>query len=161
MLETNALDTHLEADASAPLANAADAPTESAQAVWCGARWVAFPYGWSRKAVEQLPLSTVPGAPAWLAGAANVDGRIVPVIDLLAWALPGQAVDAGAKDTRLLVLHSDDGLASHSQGLVAAVKAAGGTRVQDVHVATDHGWSGKRLTLEALVINWLDGLAKP
>lgn len=131
MLETNALDTHLEADASAPLANAADAPTESAQAVWCGERWVAFPYGWSRKAVEQLPLSTVPGAPAWLAGAANVDGRIVPVIDLLAWALPGQAVDAGAKDTRLLVGgDGDDTVAVLFLGLPRLVRVVSETHLQ-------------------------------
>lgn len=42
--------------------------------------------------------------------------------------------------------------------LIAAVKAAGGTKVQGVHVATDHGWSDRRLTLQALVINWLAGL---
>jgi len=78
-------------------------PTERAQAVRCGSRWVAFPYGWARSAVEQLPVSRVPGAPAWLAGAANIEGRIVPVIDLLAWCRPGEAVDADAKGSRLLV----------------------------------------------------------
>ncbi len=76
---------------------------ERAQAVRCGSRWIAFPYGWARSAVEHVPLSRVPGAPTWLAGAANVEGRIVPVIDLLAWSLPGQALDAEAKGVRLLV----------------------------------------------------------
>ena len=78
-------------------------PTERAQAVRCGSRWVAFPYGWARSAVEQLPVSRVPGAPAWLAGAANIEGRIVPVIDLLAWCRPGESVDADAKGSRLLI----------------------------------------------------------
>ncbi len=66
------------------------------------------------------------------------------------------------KDVRMLVLHSDDGLDGHSKAMIAAIKAAGGTRVQDAHAATDHSWSDKRITLEALVINWLQALpAKP
>jgi chemotaxis signal transduction protein len=90
------------APADAPAAIAADS-AERAQAVRCGERWFAFPYGWARAAVEQVQLSAVPGAPAWLAGAANVEGRIVPVIDLLAWTTPGRLLDARAKDARLLV----------------------------------------------------------
>jgi chemotaxis signal transduction protein len=98
-------DAVLDADtAQRPAAEAPEpAAVERAQAVRCGERWVAFPYGWSRAAVEQVHLTAVPGAPPWLAGAANVEGRIVPVIDLLAWASPGRFVDAGAKDARLLV----------------------------------------------------------
>lgn len=66
------------------------------------------------------------------------------------------------KGVRLLVLHSDDGLDGHSKAMIAAIKAAGGTRVQDYHAATDHSWSDKRITLEALVVNWLGTLpAKP
>lgn len=52
------------------------------QGVRCGKLAVAFPYGWATQIVEQYELSPVPKAPAWLAGAANIDGRIVPVIDL-------------------------------------------------------------------------------
>jgi chemotaxis signal transduction protein len=93
-------------DFDLPLGDApvATAPTgQAAQAVRCGERWFAFPYGWARAAVEQVHLSAVPGAPAWLAGAANVEGRIVPVIDLVAWLTPGRFIDARAKDARLLV----------------------------------------------------------
>jgi chemotaxis signal transduction protein len=91
-------------DAPAVAAPAAAAPAgEAAQAVRCGDRWFAFPYGWARAAVEQVHLSAVPGAPPWLAGAANVEGRIVPVIDLMAWLTPGRFIDARAKDARLLV----------------------------------------------------------
>jgi twitching motility protein PilI len=84
------------------------APAERAQAVRCGDQWFAFPYGWARTAVEQAQLSAVPGAPRWLAGAANVEGRIVPVIDLMAWNTPGRFVDLHAKDVRLLVGGEDD-----------------------------------------------------
>jgi chemotaxis signal transduction protein len=90
-------------DAPALAATPAAETAERAQAVRCGDRWFAFPYGWARAAVEQVQLSAVPGAPAWLAGAANVEGRIVPVVDLVAWITPGRFVDARAKDARLLV----------------------------------------------------------
>lgn len=98
------LDLVLDDTTAAPaaLSTVADS-AERAQAVRCGERWFAFPYGWARAAVEQVQLSAVPGAPAWLAGAANVEGRIVPVIDLIAWITPGRFVDARAKDARLLV----------------------------------------------------------
>lgn len=75
-----------------------------AQAVRCGTRAVAWPHGVARAALDHVELSAVPNAPAWLAGAANIEGRIVPVIDLVAWCEPGQQTDVGARDTRLLVL---------------------------------------------------------
>ncbi|WP_298164387.1 alpha/beta fold hydrolase [Novosphingobium sp.] len=61
----------------------------------------------------------------------------------------------------LLVLTSDDGLAPDGDALVAAVRKAGGTRVQAAHVATDHGWSDHRIDLEARVIGFLEPLLAP
>lgn len=58
----------------------------------------------------------------------------------------------------LLVLTSDDGLAPHSDSLVAAIERLGGTRVTTVHAATDHSWSDKRVMLIATVLRWLDRL---
>ena len=58
----------------------------------------------------------------------------------------------------LLVLTSDDGLASHSDSLVAAVKRLGGTRVSTAHVATDHSWSDRRVRLITAILRWLDRL---
>lgn len=77
---------------------------------------------------------------------------------LIAYGASWDRLGPGLKDTRLLVLHTDDGLAPDAERLIAAVKAAGGTKVQDLHVATDHGWSDHRVALQALVINWLAGL---
>ncbi|MFM5893680.1 MAG: alpha/beta hydrolase family protein [Novosphingobium sp.] len=57
-----------------------------------------------------------------------------------------------------LALTSDDGLAGHTDSLVAAVRKAGGTRITTVHAATDHSWSDHRIFLEAQVINWLNSL---
>lgn len=64
----------------------------------------------------------------------------------------------GLAKKSLLVLTSDDGLAPHSDALVAAVRGAGGKRVTVAHVATDHSWSDKRVLLQAQVIRWLQGL---
>jgi hypothetical protein len=58
----------------------------------------------------------------------------------------------------LLVLTSDDGLAPAADRLAAAVRAAPSGRVTQVHVATDHPWSGARIRLEQEVIAWLEAL---
>jgi pimeloyl-ACP methyl ester carboxylesterase len=58
----------------------------------------------------------------------------------------------------LLVLTSDDGLAPMADALVADLRTRGDTRVTAHHEATDHGWSGKRIALEAQVISWLQAL---
>lgn len=79
------------------------ATAERAQALRCGEVGIALPHGWSRAAVEQFELSAVPQAPAWLAGATNVDGQVVPVVDLLQWLDPTQVIDPSERDTRLLV----------------------------------------------------------
>jgi pimeloyl-ACP methyl ester carboxylesterase len=62
------------------------------------------------------------------------------------------------KNTPLLVLTSDDGLAPQSDALVARIREAGGTSVKTLHVATDHSWSDRRIRLQTEIINWLSGL---
>ncbi len=52
------------------------------QAVRCGSLNVAFPYGWASMIVDDFELAPVPRAPAWLVGAVNIEGTIVPVVDL-------------------------------------------------------------------------------
>ena len=70
-----------------------------------------------------------------------------------------QLADALAR-TPLLVLTSDDGLASHTDPLVAAVRAHGNRRLTTRHVATDHSWSDRRITLESAVLAWLAALPR-
>ncbi len=60
----------------------------------------------------------------------------------------------------LLVLTTNDGLAPQATALADSVRAHGGTRVQTVHVATDHGWSDRRIELQALVLRWLADLRR-
>ncbi|HUO79635.1 MAG TPA: alpha/beta fold hydrolase [Steroidobacteraceae bacterium] len=65
---------------------------------------------------------------------------------------------AGLAPLPLLALTSDDGLAAHTDALVAAIRAAGGTRVTSEHAATDHGWSDHRIALESTILRWLAAL---
>ena len=71
-------------------------------------------------------------------------------------ALAGTA--AGLIGHPLLVLSADDGLAPATDALVASLRARGDRRVTAVHVATDHGWSDRRIELQARVIRWLQSL---
>ncbi|WP_369025363.1 alpha/beta hydrolase family protein [Qipengyuania sp. RANM35] len=57
-----------------------------------------------------------------------------------------------------LVLSSDDDLAFMTDALVEAIRKSGGTKVTAIHEATDHSWSGKRITLQAHVLRWLQSM---
>jgi pimeloyl-ACP methyl ester carboxylesterase len=62
---------------------------------------------------------------------------------------------AGLSRMPMLVLTSNDGLGPHADSLVRRMRELGNTRVNSMHVATDHSWSDKRIALQAAVINWL------
>jgi chemotaxis signal transduction protein len=110
------------ADVAAPTA------AERAQAVHCGERWIAFAAGWARSAIDLPPLAAVPGAPSWLAGAANVEGQIVPVIDLAAWLAPERDAPAPGTALRLLVGgQGSDAVAVLFHGLPRLVRLRRGT----------------------------------
>jgi chemotaxis signal transduction protein len=74
---------------SATAAEQAPQQRDLFQAVYCGALAVAFPYGWASSIVEKFQVTAVPRAPAWLFGASNIEGRIVPVIDLSRYGVRG------------------------------------------------------------------------
>jgi acetyl esterase/lipase len=60
----------------------------------------------------------------------------------------------------LLALTANDGLAPDTDTLVKAIEAKGGHKVKAIHVATDHGWSDRRIFLESTVITWLATLGQ-
>ncbi len=64
---------------------------------------------------------------------------------------------AGAARKSVLVVSSDDGLSSLDDSFAAAIKASGGSPHQ-VHLATDHSYSDKRIALEKVVLDWLASL---
>ncbi len=106
---------------------AAAAPTERAQAIDCGGISVAVPFSWARSVVENFELSEVPSAPAWLAGAANVDGHIVAVVDLAAWAAPEHTPPAALSSRLLMGGEGDTMFALRFSGLPAMVRCAPAT----------------------------------
>lgn len=64
----------------------------------------------------------------------------------------------GLAKTRLLALTSDDGLAAHTDALVEAIRANGGSQITYGHVATDHSWSDHRIALANTIVTWLAAL---
>lgn len=72
-----------------------------------------------------------------------------------AWALVGQA--RGLHGRPVLVLTADDGLADAGVAFGKAVSAQGGT-VTDVHLATDHAYSGQRIALQTALLGWIEPL---
>lgn len=55
---------------------------KQAQGIVCGSWALAFSFDWARQIVEDFDISAIPKAPPWLLGAANIEGSIIPVVDL-------------------------------------------------------------------------------
>jgi chemotaxis signal transduction protein len=93
-----------------------------AQGIICGSWAVAFSYDWARQIVEEFELSAVPKAPSWLVGAANIEGSILPVVDLAIYFSPTTASLQLAPHQRLLIgglttAGADDAIALIFNGL--------------------------------------------
>jgi hypothetical protein len=71
------------------------------------------------------------------------------------WSLVAQA--GGLSKRPVLIVTSDDGLAPVNDALASAIQAAGGSQMSEVHIATDHSYSGTRIELEKTI---LAGLAQ-
>ena len=74
-----------------------------AQGIICGSWALAFSFDWSRQIVDRFELSAIPKAPAWLAGAVNVEGNVLPVVDLAQYFSPELANFGQPTQQRLLV----------------------------------------------------------
>ena len=72
------------------------------------------------------------------------------------WGLDKAA--PGLAKMPLLILTSNDGLASHTDPFVKQLRALGNNRVATDHRATDHSWSDKRIALAGTVVGWLERL---
>lgn len=98
-----------------------------AQGIICGHWALALSFDWARHIVERFELSAVPKSPHWLLGSANVDGTIVPVVDLgLYFGTSAGAAPAGLQ-RRLLVgglagQDSDEAMALVFTGLPQQLK---------------------------------------
>jgi uncharacterized protein len=80
--------------------------------------------------------------------------------DLIAHAAEWNIPDLGPKlaSRPMLVITSDDGLASGTDPLVASLRTLKDDRITTLHLPTDHVYSGQRIALETAVVNWLGQL---
>ncbi len=85
-----------------------------AQGILCGTWALALPFDWARQIVDDFQLSPVPKAPPWLLGATNVDGNILPVIDLGLYL--GLTSAASSQRQRLLIGGTVESSSSGSSG---------------------------------------------
>ncbi|WP_230473568.1 alpha/beta hydrolase family protein [Dyella choica] len=74
-----------------------------------------------------------------------------------AWAFQSK-VDA-FKRRPMLVVTSDDGLASDDEAFATELRKGGNNQVTSVHLATDHAFSDQRIELSHAVLQWLAPLA--
>lgn len=74
----------------------------TALGIQCASLRLAIPDGWTTMVVDEFETAHVPLAPAWLLGLANVDGEILPLIDLARYFSP-DSPPAARQATRLLI----------------------------------------------------------
>jgi CheW-like domain len=73
------------------------------QTITCGAWRIVLNMRWANTIVDTFELVNIPRAPNWLIGAVNIDGRIVPVVDLAVYFLPTATPAAIDRHHRILV----------------------------------------------------------
>ncbi|MFM7331551.1 MAG: chemotaxis protein CheW, partial [Brachymonas sp.] len=86
-----------------------------AQGILCGAWALAFPFDWARQIVDEFELSPIPKSPEWLMGGVNVDGNILPVVDLARY-LGTTAVESMPRQQRLLIGGMVSGISADTTG---------------------------------------------
>lgn len=74
-----------------------------AQGIVCGKLKLAFTFDWARQIVETYELVPLPRAPGWVLGAVNINGAIVPVVDLDNYFFERAQPAQNARGQRLLV----------------------------------------------------------
>jgi hypothetical protein len=97
-------------DATPSLDQEAAEGTFSAYQIGCGPWPLAVDAQWATSILDSYVLQAIPRAPQWLPGCTNVDGMLVPVIDL-AMVLDPAAARIGGVDQKPRLL-----LGSHSPG---------------------------------------------
>lgn len=74
-----------------------------AQGVQCGKYSLAFSFDWARQIIDEFELVPVPRAPGWVLGAVNINGLIVPVIDVDCYFSASDAPSQLQRGQRLLL----------------------------------------------------------
>jgi chemotaxis signal transduction protein len=73
------------------------------QTIVCGDWSLALNMQWANTIVDNFELVNIPRAPNWLIGAANIDGSIVPVVDMAVYFEPNMTTTAITRHHRIIV----------------------------------------------------------
>lgn len=73
------------------------------QVITCGGWSLVLNMEWANTIVDNFELVKIPRAPNWLIGAVNIDGNIVPVVDLSIYFVPNAAPMQIDRHHRILV----------------------------------------------------------
>jgi CheW-like domain len=73
------------------------------QAITCGGWSIALNMQWANTIVDTFELVKIPRSPNWLIGAVNIDGSIIPVVDLSVYFVPNAAPMAIDRHHRILI----------------------------------------------------------
>lgn len=79
------------------------APSFIGQAITCGGWSIALNIAWTNTIIDTFELVKIPRSPNWLIGAVNVDGNIIPVVDLSVYFVPNAPPMQIDRHHRLLV----------------------------------------------------------
>lgn len=66
----------------APVPSVEGSVKQLAQGIACGNWSLAFTFTWARQIVEGFEVVALPRAPGWILGAVNINGAIIPIVDL-------------------------------------------------------------------------------
>jgi chemotaxis signal transduction protein len=73
------------------------------QAIVCGDWSLTLNMQWANTIVDSFELVNIPRAPNWLIGAANIEGNIVPVVDLAVYFDPSMTPTVIGRHHRIIV----------------------------------------------------------
>ncbi len=73
------------------------------QAISCGGWSLTLNLSWTNTIIDEFELVNIPRSPNWLIGAVNVDGNIIPVVDLSVYFVPNAPPMQIDRHHRLLV----------------------------------------------------------
>lgn len=109
-----------------------------------------------KAAVQALATGFAAEGMAPLAGCTPESLAKEVIANAAAWNVPNLA--SKFVDRPVLVITSDDGLASSNDAFVEALHKAGGKEITTVHLTTDHSYSDQRIALQSAVLETLDYL---
>ncbi len=117
------------------LISAEGSARQLAQGIVCGKFNLAFRFDWARQIVEGFEMVALPRAPGWVLGAVNINGAIVPIIDLDNYFSESTQPAQAERGQRLLVggIQAED-----AEAALAVVFLQSPVQLEYVMEAIDH-----------------------